>query len=784
MASHEPSSTSVLEPQPLQLLFSDNPTPDKEQSAHEDKDEKEDENRDENRDPDRRRSRRSNGTVSPTPPSPAPSSVKPVVPRKKARPPFRTPSSIHALQLSESASEYDGRSPPPDGSSPPLPFSSPAGRGQRRRHRHRPAPGGRASGDARDDDGGASDSTAGATAGSRGGRRRRPGRAPPGLPEEMPLVLLHVTVLPPAHAPLGADGLPCAPAGGPDPWAAGPGGEAAWAGWSAETVAAHAPPALRERMRELRARVGPAVLARGLLVPHPHGEFDVLESRVLEALGLQSGEDDDAARVLPCGHFDDGGYYYDDGDCEASEDGDSDDGADGYAAEDAPPSEPPPLIVDDDFDDDTSSGRASLSGKPTALLPLTSSPAAPRTSSMLPSVPCAPPPPAARTCPTCADHSDIHPPGRNGGTAAWELTFYAANGLMRAGAWRAAWREMERVDVEIAPRVPSPLRAELDEAEAVLRRDRARREEDRARAEREERAGEGERRRERERQELVRGFQARVDRAAARALELEAEVGALREERARWLDVLAAQQRQLGPRPPDGGGLPPRPASPPPRRAGGVDAAVEDGEEEEEHHRHHDRRPEPEPPSVPAPARRRVTFQTDPPSPPHHAHSHPPPAPKASPWPDRDRRGAGAGTGGEIPLATLLRNHVRILARERRNRRAALAALAAAVGGVLLLWGLLCGGGGAAGGAAAGAGALAAVGGGGLGGMAGGARVASAAPVAPGPAAGKIEQMVSDVGEDINRVFVAEGGYSAAQSNIRLETSSYPQPEIVVSPAE
>ena len=447
---------------------------------------------------------------------------------------------------------------------------------------------------------------------------------------------------------LDGGGLSCAPAGGPDPWAAGPGGEAAWPGWSAETLAAHAPPALRGRMRDLRARVGPAVLARGLLVPHPHGEFDVLESRVLEALGLQSDEDDDAAGVLPCGHFDDGVYHYDDGDWEASEDGGNDGGADGYAAADAPPSEPPPLIVDDGFDDDTSSsGRGSLSGKTTALLPLTSSPAAPRTSSMLPSVPCAPPPPAARTCPTCANHSGMHPAGRSGGTAGWELTFYAANGLMRAGAWRAAWREMERVDVEIAPRVPSPLRAKLDEAEAVLRTDRARREEDGARAEREERDGERERRWAREREELARGFQGRVDRAAARALELEGEVGALRDERARWLDVLAAQQRQFRPHPSGrwrtsaasrvatsaaggrsrrggrrrgrgAGGRdssPPRRAPPPP----GAGAAL---------------RPRPRPPPRDLPNRPRLRPRTAPPSPP----AAPPAAPLAGPRPPRRRR--------------------------------------------------------------------------------------------------------------------------------------------------
>lgn len=44
----------------------------------------------------------------------------------------------------------------------------------------------------------------------------------------------------------------------------------------------------------------------------------------------------------------------------------------------------------------------------------------------------------------------------------FRIKIYASNGLMRAGAWAAAWREMERVDVEIEPFVESGLAVELE----------------------------------------------------------------------------------------------------------------------------------------------------------------------------------------------------------------------------------------------------------------------------------------------------------------------------------
>ena len=49
----------------------------------------------------------------------------------------------------------------------------------------------------------------------------------------------------------------------------------------------------------------------------------------------------------------------------------------------------------------------------------------------------------------------------------FRIKIYASNGLMRAGAWAACWREMERVDVEIEPFVQGESLAELEEFAAI-----------------------------------------------------------------------------------------------------------------------------------------------------------------------------------------------------------------------------------------------------------------------------------------------------------------------------
>jgi hypothetical protein len=45
----------------------------------------------------------------------------------------------------------------------------------------------------------------------------------------------------------------------------------------------------------------------------------------------------------------------------------------------------------------------------------------------------------------------------------WEVKVYAANGLMRAGAWSAAWNEMEKVDIEVSLWLPEDVRREVEE---------------------------------------------------------------------------------------------------------------------------------------------------------------------------------------------------------------------------------------------------------------------------------------------------------------------------------
>ena len=45
----------------------------------------------------------------------------------------------------------------------------------------------------------------------------------------------------------------------------------------------------------------------------------------------------------------------------------------------------------------------------------------------------------------------------------WEVKVFAANGLMRAGAWAAAWNEMEKVDVEISVWLPDDVRRDVEQ---------------------------------------------------------------------------------------------------------------------------------------------------------------------------------------------------------------------------------------------------------------------------------------------------------------------------------
>ncbi|KAK0667857.1 hypothetical protein QBC41DRAFT_227456 [Cercophora samala] len=65
-------------------------------------------------------------------------------------------------------------------------------------------------------------------------------------------------------------------------------------------VASEEMKALRDSWRELQDRLGDTVLERGILLPHPQNDFEVLEERLMEALELPFKK---RARILECGHY-------------------------------------------------------------------------------------------------------------------------------------------------------------------------------------------------------------------------------------------------------------------------------------------------------------------------------------------------------------------------------------------------------------------------------------------------------------------------------------------------
>ncbi|KAI9808208.1 MAG: hypothetical protein M1825_004665 [Sarcosagium campestre] len=224
-------------------------------------------------------------------------------------------------------------------------------------------------------------------------------RPPPPPPQrrEHPLVLLHVTLLPVR--------MPC----------------------SLDAMEAALPPYLIENYNHLRDRVNDTVLARGILLPHPREDYELLEERLLESLDLR------LPRILKCGHF----HRPEDVDARLDaaaalldhhEHGNQGTGHRGN---------------DDDQDDDEDDGYDAATD-------------------------------GADVCEDCGRRVRTGVMGSAGtGSKRWNIKIFAANGLMRAGAWTAAWREMERVDVEIAPWIPEDLRRELDRRSFVEREEAA-----------------------------------------------------------------------------------------------------------------------------------------------------------------------------------------------------------------------------------------------------------------------------------------------------------------------
>ncbi|KAI9862633.1 MAG: hypothetical protein M1824_001183 [Vezdaea acicularis] len=178
---------------------------------------------------------------------------------------------------------------------------------------------------------------------------------PPPKKKEYPLVLLHVTLLP--------INLP----------------------YPLELMMEVLPPYIIENYNLLKDKANDTLLERGILLPHPREDYELLEERLLESLELK------LPRILRCGHFH----------------RDEDEEADSEEEEEC--------NIDDDADICVDCGRRVRDGKL----------------------------------------------GTGYGHRRWNIKIFAANGLMRAGAWAAAWKEMERVDVEIEPWIPEELRKEM-----------------------------------------------------------------------------------------------------------------------------------------------------------------------------------------------------------------------------------------------------------------------------------------------------------------------------------
>lgn len=299
---------------------------------------------------------------------PQPDIPLPYTPTRRERPVFRNPSSVKQLQMSSprasfSSSKTQQRYHQPSNPSFEAKRSSPSVKSGR-------SPTGRAS--------------------QRTGTNPRAGR------EEFPLVLLHVTLIP-LSLPYSRSTLQRV--------------------LSADVLAAHT---------LLQQKLNATVVGRGLLIPHPQEEYEVLEDRILEALDLR------VPRILKCGHFLGGERRRRTSLCGGRGNAG---GAEGS--------------VFSEMDSGFQSGASTASGEDMDIrdhdyehLSL------------------------EETCSSCPRQLKLPSHGaKDAHGRRWDMRVYAANGLMRDGAWCAAWREMERVDVEIGVLITDEVRARLEEEE-------------------------------------------------------------------------------------------------------------------------------------------------------------------------------------------------------------------------------------------------------------------------------------------------------------------------------
>lgn len=162
---------------------------------------------------------------------------------------------------------------------------------------------------------------------------------------------------------------------------------------------------LRGAWRQLQDRLGDTVLDRGILLPHPQNDYEILEERLLEALELPLRR---RARILECGHYL------------------------GPANE---------MTINDDADNDSEdysdSEEYEVERKPEKR----------------------------HWCKTCKGDIKYEELGSD---RIFRVKVYASNGLMSAGAWEACWKEMERVDIEVEPIIDTGLQGELSKLAGIL----------------------------------------------------------------------------------------------------------------------------------------------------------------------------------------------------------------------------------------------------------------------------------------------------------------------------
>lgn len=266
------------------------------------------------------------------------------------RPPFRSPSSVKAMQMSSPAPSVVGSGQPRSGRRSALPTVSRLGSPNL-------------------------------------SAQYSPKKTPPRFKKnDPPLVLLHVTLLPLR-------------------WSWGDVLDEAKTSELSEGVKT-----LREAWRQLQDTIGDTIQDRGVLLPHPQNDFEVMEERLLEALELPFKR---RARILECGH-----YLGPSNEMPFADEHESDD--------------------DDAYDDDGSIRASAAQKKQT------------------------------HWCSTC--HCEIRFDALGAGKI-YRVKVYASNGLLRAGAWEACWKEMERVDIELEPMLDAKLQDEL--VHLAARQDRA-----------------------------------------------------------------------------------------------------------------------------------------------------------------------------------------------------------------------------------------------------------------------------------------------------------------------